>query len=137
MPRKRRTAPEPERCFGTPATSPEGAFWRFGHLCHWAVYERNVEEWSEALALTVLRGMPRAEQRLVVAFVETLTGGGCGFAEAHAAWTASANDTVRLDWEDSAAYLAFLVRVRDAVDPYAWPATRPRFCDDRAGRGRP
>ena len=84
----------------------------------------------------VLARMKRAEHRLVAAFITDLTGGGCTFAEARALWSRTSSAGVRLDWTDPAAFLRFLLLVRDRINPHAWPAAAPRFRPDPARKPR-
>lgn len=126
--------------FGPPATTPEEAFIRFGNAMHWEAYvlSGNLHEElghrrddsPDALLTATLNRLPRSEHRLVAECITALTGGGYAFTEAQAIWKKSENDTMRISWEDPDLFLRFLLYVRDRIDPYVWPASRPRF---RAG----
>ena len=105
----RRARPQPMRrepIFGPPATTPEEALVRFGNALHWEAEHRPVAE---------------------------LTGGRYTFAEARAIWKRSESDGMRSTWDDPAAFLRFLLVVRDTIDPHAWPASAPRFRPEPSG----
>lgn len=59
--------------------------------------------------------------------IADLVGGRFTFAAAHAVWTAAANDTLRIRWDDPNAVRDFLIEVRATIDPFAWPVVKPRF----------
>ncbi|MDP4022742.1 hypothetical protein Q8W71_08915 [Methylobacterium sp. NEAU 140] len=91
---------------------------------------------DRAFLAAVLARMTRAEHRLVAAFITDLTGGGYTFAEARALWTRTWIAGAASDWTDPAAFLRFLLTVRDTIDPHAWPATAPRFRPGPAEKAR-
>lgn len=132
-----------EPIFGPPARTAREAFVRFGNALHWqadfadvglgsVMGQKGDDDW--ALSEAALARLPRAEHRLVAAFIAELTDGTKPFAEAHALWRETQSDTMRISWSDPEAFLRFLLAVRDRIDPHAWPAGKPRFRPDRTLR---
>ena len=129
--------------FGPPAETARAAFIRFGNALHWEAYFADVslgpvlgqaEDDDRTLLDAALAQLPKAEHRLVVAFIAELTGGTMTFAEANAIWRETESDTMWSSWNDPTAFLRFLLIVRDRIDPHAWPASTPRFRPDHTGR---
>ena len=125
-----------EPILGPPAKTARAAFIRFGNALHWKAYFADaglrpvLEGDDRALLEAALARMPRAEHRLVAAFIAELTDVTMTFAEANAIWRATHSDTHWSSWSDPAAFLRFLLIVRDRIDPHAWPASKPRFRPD-------
>lgn len=128
-----------EPIFGPPARTAREAFIRFGNALHWQAYFADVSlepvltqvgPSHHAVLDSALADLPRAEHRLVAAFIAELTGGTMTFAEANAIWRATQCDMMWSSWSDPEAFLRFLLAVRDRIDPHAWPASKPRFHSD-------
>ncbi|MCJ2065648.1 hypothetical protein MKK63_23475 [Methylobacterium sp. J-088] len=132
-----------EPIFGPPATTARAAFIRFGNALHWQAYFADaglgpamgqVGDGNRAILEAALARLPKAEHRLVAAFIAELTDGTVTFAEAQAIWRETKSDTMRSVWDDPDAFLRFLLTVRDRIDPHAWPAGKPRFRPDPTTR---
>ncbi|WP_267428036.1 hypothetical protein [Methylobacterium sp. GC_Met_2] len=93
-----------------------------------------VGDGNRAILEAALARLPKAEHRLVAAFIAELTDGTVTFAEAQAIWRETKSDTMRSVWDDPDAFLRFLLTVRDRIDPHAWPAGKPRFQPDPTTR---
>ena len=83
-----------------------------------------------------LARLKRAGHRLAAEFITALTGGGYTFSQAQAIRNRCDSDHYRSRWDDPAAFLRFLLRVRDLIDPHAWPASTPRFHSEPSGGGQ-
>ena len=100
---------------------------RAANACHWVI------ELGPPLAslrdriVAALARVPRTQHHLVAQGIAEVTGGDHTFADVAALWSRGSTDCAYMRWNDADGCLQFLLLARDVIDPFSWPAARPRF----------